>query len=343
MSQRKKRAFITGLTGQDGSYLSEFLLDKGYEVHGLVRRTSNNPFVRFTPEVKNRVVVHYGNLRDSASLERAFELAKPDEVYNLGAQSDVGVSFMCPEETLEINYYGCGRVVNSAIKVNPKAKIYQASTSEMFGNVKPPQNEKTPMKPVSPYGISKLKAHEDFVLGYRERHGVFISSGILFNHESPRRAEHFVTRKITLSLARIALGLQDSFALGNLDAKRDWGFAGDYVEAMWKMLQEKKPDDFVIATGESHTVREFVESAGFPLGIKIHWRGKGLEEKGVDEKGRVIVSVDSKFYRPADVHSLCGDSRKARRVLNWKPKVYFNELAKLMAEADLVLAKKLKT
>jgi GDPmannose 4,6-dehydratase len=309
-------------------------------LRGKRRRTSNNPFLRFGPETKRRINIHYGSLRDLASLERASAAAEPDEVYNLAAQSDVGISFLCPEETFEINHYGCGRIVNAALRVNPKVRIYQASTSEMFGNVKAPQSEKSPMKPVSPYGLSKLKAHEDFVLGYRERHGVFICSGILFNHESPRRAEHFVTRKITLSLARIALGLQGSFSLGNLSAKRDWGFAPDYVEAMWQMLQGKKPDDFVVATGESHTVREFTAAAAEALGIKIRWQGKGKNERGIDNKGRTLVKVDPKFYRPFEVNSLRGDSGKARRILGWRPKVAFRELAKIMAEADLALVRR---
>lgn len=332
---KKRRAFITGITGQDGSYLAEYLLDKGYDVWGLMRRTSLDPLLRIHKIADNRAVhMLYGNLRDGASLQRSLEEAKPDEIYNLAALSDVGISFKCPEETMEINYYGVGRLVNEAIKINPKVRIYQASTSEMFGRTKPPQSESSPFQPVSPYAEAKLKAHEDFVVGYRERRGVHISSGILFNHESPRRGEHFVTRKITISLAKVSLGLQESFALGNLDAERDWGFAGDYVRAMHLMLQQKKADDYVVATGESHTVREFVEAACKELDIPIKWKGTGLNEVGV-VGNRTIVRVSKDFYRPAEVHALRGDSAKARRVLGWKPQVSFKELVAMMVRSDV--------
>ena len=329
-----KKALITGITGQDGSYLVNFLLKKGYKVYGFMRRTSNDPLTRFE-YLSSKIEILYGNLRDVASIERAMEYVKPDEVYNLAAQSDVGVSFKCPEETMEINYYGVGRIVNAAMKVNPKVRIYQASTSEMFGKTNPPQNENSPFQPVSPYGEAKLKAHEDFVVGYREKHGLFICSGFLFNHESPRRGEHFVTRKITLSLAKIKLGLQDHFELGNLEAKRDWGFAGDFVEIMWIMLQQDKPEDFVIATGESHTVREFVEAAAKALEMKITWEGEGLDEVAKDENGKVILKINEKFYRPAEVDYLLGDSKKAKEKLGWHPKTTFNDLVKMMAESDL--------
>ncbi len=332
----EKRALITGITGQDGSYLAELLLSKGYEVYGLMRRSSSDPFIRLR-QIKAHLHIVYGNLRDIASLERAMEESKPDEIYNLAAQSDVGISFKCPEETEEINYYGVGRLVNAAIRVNPKVRIYQASTSEMFGKTKPSQNEKSPFQPVSPYGVAKLKAHEDFVVGYREKHGLFICSGFLFNHESPRRGEHFVTRKITISLAKVKLGLQDHLELGNLNAKRDWGYAGDYVELMWRMLQQKKPEDFVVATGESHTVRDFVNEAAEALNIKLHWKGKGLKEVAVDEKGKVIVKINSSFYRPVEVDYLLGDSSKAARILRWKPKTTFKGLVHLMVEEDLAL------
>ncbi|HEY4517781.1 MAG TPA: GDP-mannose 4,6-dehydratase, partial [Candidatus Paceibacterota bacterium] len=233
----KKRAFITGITGQDGSYLADFLLGKDYEVFGIIRRTSLDPLQRIAHlAVPRKITLMYGNMRDNGSLARALEEAKPDEIYNLAAQSDVGVSFKVPEETMEINYLGLGRLINEAVKVNPKVRIYQASTSEMFGATPPPQSERSPFQPVSPYGESKLKAHQDFVEGYRRKHGIYVCSGILFNHESPQRGEKFVTRKITLSLAKIKLGLQEQLELGNLDAKRDWGFAGDYVDAMWRML-----------------------------------------------------------------------------------------------------------
>jgi len=329
-----KKALITGLTGQDGSYLAEFLLNKGYEVYGLVRRTSNDPFVRMPDAVRKKVKVIYGNLRDTGALERAIQECMPHEVYNLAAQSDVGISFMNPEETIEVDYYGVGRLVNAVLKIKPDTRVYQASTSEMFGSTNPPQNEDSPFQPVSPYGEAKLKAHEDFVKGYREKHGLFICSGFLFNHESPRRGEHFVTRKITISLAKIKLGLQASFELGNLDAKRDWGFAGDYVEAMWLMLQQEKPRDFVIATGVAHTVREFVLAATEALGMKIKFSGKGLKEIGKDEKGRVILRVNSKFHRPKEVDALRGDATRAKKLLGWEPKTSFEELAALMAQAD---------
>lgn len=331
-----KRALITGITGQDGSYLAEFLVKKGYKVFGLVRRTSTDPLMRINKLYESKkVTLINGNLRDSGSIARALTEAKPDEIYNLAAQSDVGVSFFCPEETFEINYHGLGRLVYEAMKFNPKIKIYQASTSEMFGKTKPPQNENSAFFPVSPYGESKLMAHQDYVVGYRKNHNLFICSGILFNHESPRRGKHFVTKKITTSLAKIKLGIQDCFELGNLDAKRDWGFAGDYVEVMWKMLQQKKPGDFVIATGQSHTVREFFKEAAKILGMKITWQGSGLKEVVKDENGRIILRINKKYYRPAEVNYLLGDSSKARKILGWKPKTPFKELVKMMVNSDL--------
>src|SRR3989344_1244104 len=336
-----KRALITGITGQDGSYLAEYLVSLGYEVWGLMRRTSLEPLLRIEDlATSRRIHIVYGNLRDASTLQRALEESQPDEIYNLAAQSDVGVSFKCPEETMEINYFGLGRLVNEAIKVNPKVRIYQASTSEMFGKTPPPQNEECIFVPVSPYGESKLKAREDYVKGYRTRYGLFICSGILFNHESPRRGEHFVTRKITLSLAKIKLGLQDSFALGNLDAKRDWGFAGDYVKAMHQMLQQDTPDDYVIATGESRTVRDFVEAGCKALNMKITWSGKGLDEVGKDENGKTILTIRKEFYRPAEVDYLMGDCTKARTKLGWAPAVTFDELVAMMAKSDLDHIKK---
>ncbi len=259
-TKAKKRALITGITGQDGSYLAEYLVSIGYEVWGLVRRTSLDPFMRIDALATGRNIhIVYGNLRDSGSLKRALEESQPDEIYNLAAQSDVGISFKCPEETMEINYHGLGRLILEAMAINPKVRIYQASTSEMFGKTKPPQNEKSIFAPVSPYGDAKLRAHEDYVKGYRTRHGLHISSG----------GEHFVTRKVTLTLAKIKLGKQESFALGNLEAKRDWGFAGDYIKAMHAIVQQKVPDDYVIATGKSHTVREMVEIAARALEIPL--------------------------------------------------------------------------
>ncbi|MBI5045449.1 MAG: GDP-mannose 4,6-dehydratase [Candidatus Niyogibacteria bacterium] len=319
-----KRAFITGITGQDGSYLAEFLLEKGYIVSGFLRRSSTDPLMRISYDTKKSIKLIYGNLRDMASLERAFAEFVPDEIYNLAAQSDVGISFKCPEEAFEVNYYGVGRLVNAAMKANSQVKIYQASTSEMFGKTNPPQNEQSPFAPVSPYGEAKLKAHEDYVAGYRERHGLFICSGILFNHESPRRGKHFVTRKITRSLAEIKLGIKDCFELGNLEAKRDWGFAGDYVRAMWMMLQQDKPEDYVISTGLSHSVKDFVEASIKALDMQIIWGGKGLDEVGKDESGRVILRINKEFYRPVEVNYLLGDSSKARKKLGWKPEVTFD-------------------
>ena len=331
-----KKALITGFTGQDGSYLAEFLLRKGYKVHALVRRSSHSPFIRAS-HLEGSVVVHHGNLRDYSSLKAAIEKTNPDEIYNLAAQSHVGISFECPDETYEINYAGVGRLVQAAMDHNPKVRIYQASTSEMFGSTPPPQNETSPMKPVSPYAEAKYKAHIDYVVGYRNIHDLFICSGILFNHESPRRGENFVTRKITLSFAKIVKGLQESVELGNLDAKRDWGFAGDYVDAMWRMLQQEKPEDFVIATGETHSVREFVEEVARFHNMEITWEGSGISEVGKDQTGTTRIKINKKFYRPNEVDALLGDVSKAKKLLNWEPRVGFKDLAQMMAEADLKL------
>lgn len=337
----KRRTLITGITGQDGSYLSEYLISKGYDVWGLMRRTSLDPLVKIENNVRNgKIKLLYGNLRDSATLRQAIEECRPHEIYNLAAQSDVGISFKCPDETMEINYYGVGRLIHEAMQFDPKVRIYQASTSEMFGKTKPPQNEGSTFDPVSPYGVSKLKAWEDFVKPYREKHGLFISSGILFNHESPRRGEHFVTRKITISLAKIKLGLQKDFSLGNLEARRDWGFAGDYVRAMHSMLQQKKPDDFVISTGESHSVRDFVEAACRELDMPLRWKGKGQSEVG-NVNGKTILVINKKFYRPYEVDFLCGDSTKAQKVLGWKPTVDFDGLVRMMVTSDLERIKKI--
>lgn len=335
---KKKRALITGITGQDGSYLAELLLGKNYTVFGLLRRSSTEPLLRIERLVLDKSIgLINGDLRDSAAVKRAVEIAKPDEIYNLAAQSDVGISFDCPEETFEINYYGVGRLVNAAIELNPAVKIYQASTSEMFGASSPPQNEDTPFQPVSPYAKAKTKAHQDYVVNYRERHGLFICSGILFNHESPRRGKHFVTRKITYSLAKIKLGLQNYLELGNLEARRDWGFAGDYVQAMWLMLQQPTPRDFVIATGKNHSVEEFVELAASFLDIKVKWSGEGVTRLGCDQSGKTIVKVSPSLFRPSEVSCLLGDASRARRKLGWQPKVSFEELVEMMAAADLKL------
>ncbi|OGG66587.1 GDP-mannose 4,6-dehydratase [Candidatus Kaiserbacteria bacterium RIFCSPHIGHO2_02_FULL_59_21] len=335
--KKKKRALITGITGQDGSYVAELLVRKGYEVFGLVRRSSNDPFVRLKELIRERkITILYGDMRDSGAIRRALERAEPDEIYNLAAQSDVGISFMCPEEAGEINYHGLGRLVHAVLDGRLRSKIYQASTSEMFGSAKPPQNENTPFQPVSPYGVAKLRAHEDYVVGYRKKYpDLFICSGILFNHESPRRGQHFVTRKISISLAKIKLGLQDYVELGNLNARRDWGYAGDFVEAMWLMLQREKPADYVIATGQVHTVRDFVNETAKALDMHIAWSGSGTREVGKTEAGKVIVRVNKKFFRPVEVDHLLGDSGKARRELGWKPRVSFEDLAAMMAKADL--------
>jgi GDPmannose 4,6-dehydratase len=332
----KRRALITGITGQDGSYLAEFLVDKGYEVYGLMRRVSTDPLMRLEDLHLNRQIkLIYGSMRDLNAVGRALDIAKPDEIYNLAAQSHVGVSFECPEETWDTNYYGVGRIVIEAMRRNPQVRIYQASTSEMFGATPPPQHEKSAFRPVSPYAEAKLKAHLDYVVGSRDKHGLFICSGILFNHESPRRGKHFVTRKITHSLAKVKLGMQEHLRLGNLNAKRDWGYAKDYVVVMWKMLQQKKPEDFVIATGEYHSVREFVNATAAALNMKLTWSGKGVKEVAKDEHGKIAVMVDPKYYRPTETNNLLGDSSKAKRMLKWKPSVRFEELVKIMADADL--------
>lgn len=333
---KQKRALITGITGQDGSYLAEFLIRKGYEIYGLVRPNSTDPLMRIEGlSLDRKIKIIYGDLRDNNSIIRALKESRPDEIYNLGAQSQVGASFQVPEETLEVNYYGFGRLVNEATRLNAKVRIYQASSSEMFGNVfETPQKETTLFNPVSPYAEAKVRAHNDYVVEYRKRYNFFICSGILFNHESPRRGKNFVTRKITHSLAKIKLGLHDSFELGNLDAKRDWGYAKDYVEAMWLMLQQKTPQDFVISTGESHSVRDFVKAVANALDMKITWHGKGLKEVAKDSSGRIILRINPKYYRPNEVNSVLGDSSKAKQVLKWEPKVTFNELVGIMVKAD---------
>jgi GDPmannose 4,6-dehydratase len=331
----QKRALITGVTGQDGSYLAEFLHDKGYKVYGLLRRISTDPFARIGDlHAKGGIELIYGNLRDLPTITNALKISKPDEIYNLAAQSHVGISFTCPDETFDINYKGVERLVSEAVRLNPKVRIYQASTSEMFGNTNPPQNEKSVFAPVSPYGVAKLHAHEKVVVPYREK-GFFVCSGILFNHESPRRGKHFVTRKITHSLIKVKHGLQDVLTLGNLEAKRDWGFAGDYVEAMHMMLQENEAIDFVIASGEMHSVKEFVEIAASELGLEISWQGSGSDQIGKDQNGRVVVKVNPQFYRPLDISSRQGDIRKIKEELGWMPKTSFSELVSKMVRADL--------
>jgi GDPmannose 4,6-dehydratase len=313
-----KKALITGITGQDGSYLAELLLEKGYEVHGLVRRSSSFNTWRID-HVRDRLVLHYGDLVDQNSLARALEALQPDEVYNLAAQSHVKVSFDMPEYTTDVTALGVLRLLDAVRDLGIKARVYQAGSSEMFGLVQEtPQSEKTPFHPRSPYGVSKVYGHW-LAVNYRESYAMHVSNGILFNHESPRRGENFVTRKITMAVAAIKQGREKELRLGNLDAKRDWGYAKDYVEAMWRILQQERPSDYVIATGETHSVREFCEEAFGCVGLD--WKD--------------FVKVDPKYFRPAEVDLLLGDASKARRELGWAPKVDFKQLAKLMVEADL--------
>lgn len=334
-----KVALITGITGQDGSYLAPLLLDHGYEVHAIMRRTSNDPTERLNGLFTGRKVhFHDGDLRDLNRIAQIMNEVRPDEVYNLAAQSHVGTSFKCPDETWDINYYGVGRIVNEALRVNQKTRIYQASTSEMFGNSPAPQNEMTPFDPQSPYGEAKFRAHQDFIVNKRLTSGVFTVSGFLFNHESERRGKQFVTRKITHSLAKVVAGIQDYFELGNLNAVRDWGHAEDYVRAMYLMLQQDTPEDYVIASGQSHSVRDFVIAAADYFNIEIKWEGENESEVGRDIKtGKIIVQVNPLFYRPQEVNYLQGDYRKAHEKLGWEPHVSFNELVKRMAQSDAKL------
>jgi GDPmannose 4,6-dehydratase len=337
-----KKALITGITGQDGSYLAEFLLNKGYEVHGIVRRSSSpntqriEHLIEGIPEENSNLNLHFGDLSDSGSLTKLIYKIGPDEIYNLGAQSHVKVSFDIPEFTSDVNALGTTRLLESIKEVDTAIKFYQASSSELFGKVQEiPQNEKTPFYPRSPYAAAKLYAYW-ITVNYREAYDLFACNGILFNHESPRRGANFVTRKITRGIANILAGKQDKLYLGNLDAKRDWGFAGDYVEAMWLILQQKEPDDFVIATGETHTVREFCELAFKNAGIILKWEGSGETEKGIDiETGKELINVSSKFFRPTEVELLLGDPSKAKTKLNWTQKVSFEQLVKMMVVSDI--------
>ncbi|HHV23589.1 MAG TPA: GDP-mannose 4,6-dehydratase [Methanosarcina sp.] len=338
-----KVALVTGITGQDGAYLAEFLLEKGYTVHGIKRRSSSFNTARIDhlykdPHERNvNFFMHYGDLTDSTNLIRIIQEVKPDEIYNLAAQSHVQVSFETPEYTANSDAIGTLRLLEAIriLGLEKKTKFYQASTSELYGKVQEiPQKETTPFYPRSPYAAAKLYAYW-ITINYREAYGIFACNGILFNHESPIRGETFVTRKITMAATRIKYGMQERLYLGNLDAKRDWGFAKDYVEAMWLMLQQKTPDDYVIATGENHSVREFTELAFKELGIDIIWQGEGAEEVGIDSRtGKIIVEVDPGYYRPTEVELLIGDSSKARRKLGWKPKVRLEELVKMMIKSD---------
>ncbi|MCX6800457.1 MAG: GDP-mannose 4,6-dehydratase [Candidatus Falkowbacteria bacterium] len=337
-----KKALITGITGQDGSYLAELLLEKGYEVHGIIRRASSFNTSRIdhlyqdphTNDVK--LFLHYGDLADSSSLNRLIEKIAPDEIYHLGAQSHVRVSFDIPEYTADVTGLSSVRILDAIRDLKLKTKFYQASSSEMFGKaIELPLKETTPFYPRSPYGCAKVYAYW-ITKNYRESYGLFAVNGILFNHESPRRGETFVTRKITIGLARIKSGKEEKLFLGNLDAQRDWGYAGDYVYGMWLMLQASEPDDYLLATNETHTVREFVEVVAQYLGFDLIWEGSGMDEKGIDKNtGKIIIEIDSRYFRPAEVDVLLGDYSKAKNKLGWEPKVRFNELAKMMAEADL--------
>jgi GDPmannose 4,6-dehydratase len=338
-----KRAFITGVTGQDGSYLANFLLKKGYEVHGLKRRTSMINTDRIDklyqdPHVQDRrFFLHYGDMTDGGSLIRLVQQILPDEIYNLAAQSHVKVSFDEPEYTANVDALGTLRVLEAirTLGLEKQVRFYQASSSELYGMVRQrPQTETTPFYPRSPYGVAKLYAYW-IAVNYREAYGIYACNGILFNHESPVRGETFVTRKITRGLSRIKLGLQDCLYLGNLDAKRDWGHARDYVEVQWLMLQQDKPDDYVIATGEQHSVREFVEAVAVELGINLHWRGSAEGEEGIDDKGRVIVAIDGRYFRPTEVDNLLGDATKAYEKLGWRPSCSFHQLVQEMTQEDL--------
>jgi GDPmannose 4,6-dehydratase len=346
-----KKALITGITGQDGSYLAEFLLSKGYEVHGLIRRASTFNTGRIDhiyadPHLPGtRLFLHYGDLTDSGQLSNLIYNVKPDEVYHLGAQSHVRVSFDMPEYTGDSTGLGTARLLEAIRRSGIKTKYYQASSSEMFGGAPPPQNEKTPFYPRSPYAAAKVYAYW-MAVNYREGYGMFACNGILFNHESPRRGETFVTRKVTRAVASILVGHQKRLFLGNLDAKRDWGFAPEYVEMMWLMLTQQEPADYVVGTGESHTVREFVERAFHYMGVELEWRGKGEEEKGIVRSaenrslkaGDVIVEIDRRYFRPTEVLFLQADTTKARENLGWEPRVTFEELVKIMVDCDTRLA-----
>lgn len=336
MSQKK--AFISGITGQDGSYLAELLLEKGYEVHAIVRRVSIFTTMRIDHLLSDpNLYTHHGDLTDSSNLHRLISEINPDEIYNLGAQSHVGVSFEVPEYTAEVTGIGTVRILDAIRDSIGNCKFYQASTSELFGGIPgtEPQNELTPFYPKSPYGTAKLYSYWATV-NYRESYGMFACNGILFNHESPRRGETFVTKKITKAVANIVKGKQDHILLGNINAKRDWGHAKDYVNAMWLMLQQKKPDDFVIATGHTHTVKDFVNLSFKQVDIDIEWEGEGVKEVGVNKQsGKVLVKIDKRYFRPAEVEILQGDSSKARKILNWEAKISFEDLVKEMVQYDL--------
>ena len=337
-----KVALITGITGQDGSYLAELLLEKGYEVHGIIRRHSTIATDRIDhlvedASLKDRFFLHFGDLTDSSNLAMLIMKIKPEEVYNLGAQSHVAVSFEVPEYTAEATGVGTIRLLEAIRQSGLDIRFYQASTSELFGGLPDtaPQSERTPFYPKSPYGAAKLYSYW-ITVNYRESYNMYACNGILFNHESPRRGEIFVTRKITMAVASIMAGKHEKLSLGNMDAKRDWGFAGDYIEGMWRMLQQDEPRDYVLATNETHTVREFVELAFAEVGIEIEWKGTGEDEKGYDKKtGRLMVDVDSRYFRPAEVELLWGDATKAETELGWERKVSFRKLVEMMVDEDM--------
>ena len=337
---KMKKALITGITGQDGSYLAEFLLDKGYMVYGMYRRSSGDYYDHRVDHLKGKVKMVCADLSDFASLAKIIKEIKPDEIYNLASQSQVRLSFDQPYLTNEVNWLGVERLLDLIKEYVPTAKFYQASTSELFGKaLETPQNEKTPFNPVSPYAESKLKAHQ--AIKRERKNGLFACGGILFNHESPRRGIEFVTRKFTEGIARIKLGLpqretgKDYLEMGNLNAKRDWGYAKDYVEAMWLMLQQDKPEDFIIATGKNHSIKEFIGMAAECVGIKITWKGEGINEKGYNQTGKKIIEINPKLFRPREVNDLLGDASKAKEVLGWEPKTGLKELIRLMVEKDL--------
>ncbi|MDD3275633.1 MAG: GDP-mannose 4,6-dehydratase [Kiritimatiellales bacterium] len=337
-----KKALITGITGQDGSYLAELLLDKGYEVHGIIRRASSFNTSRIDHLYKDRhetgvkMFLHYGDLTDSSNLNRLIEKIRPTEIYNLGAQSHVQVSFEVPEYTAEVDGIGTLRLLDAIRETGVNCRFYQASTSELYGQVmEVPQTETTPFYPRSPYAVAKQYGFW-IVKNYREAYGLHASNGILFNHESPRRGETFVTRKITMAVARISRGLQDCLYMGNINALRDWGYAPDYVQMMWMMLQQETPDDYVVATNEMHTVREFIEKSFGHVGIEIVWEGEGVKEVGKNKAtGEVVVRMDERYYRPAEVEQLLGNPAKAKKQLGWEPTVKFEELVKIMTDGDL--------
>ena len=343
---KNKKALITGITGQDGSYLAELLLEKGYEVHGIIRRSSSFNTGRIDhlindKSLEGRFDFHFGDVTDASNLNRILEKIEPDEIYNLAAQSHVKVSFEIPDYTAQVDALGTLRFLDAIRETRINTKFYQASTSELFGKIQEtPQTEKTPFYPRSPYGVAKLYGYW-IIVNYREAYDLFACNGILFNHESPRRGETFVTRKITRAAARIKEGLQDKVLLGNLNAKRDWGYAPEYVEGMWRVLQQEKPEDYILATGETHSVREFAYLAFGELDIELEWEGKEEDEKGIDkETGKVRVEVDPSYYRPTEVDILLGDASKAKDELGWEPQVKFEELVKIMTNADWEKVKK---